>query len=355
MRLVSAIVTIILLSSFYAQSQIETTVYDSLSYYGDGKVGFFTNRPLLMREDGSFTFKNSFTDKTNTLYFCHYDFATDSIELNYKAINHSNKYPTDPIQSNFLYQVYKKQRLELGIKNFYIVVGGYGKSFKLQVNSYMKRLKEKYGDELFDEATILVFAWGVEEDAYQYYNAVRRSKNGANDFAIFQHMLDEFISDTTFWETHPNDLTIDILFSSMGNNMFKEYIERREKQHIPLVKTYNRIIFVGSVAPRNSLEEGKVFYSLNQMADSVDVFINSKDFLLKASSLAHLNNRLGNSGPLNPELVPDYMNIIRIDHIIKLKDMSGLGHDYILTNPVLQEEMLDNIHQNVLYKKEVSR
>jgi hypothetical protein len=88
------------------------------------------------------------------------------------------------------------------------VVGGYGKSFEKQVNSYMKRIKSSYGDTLFNKALISVFAWGTEDDAYQYYNAVRQAKNGAADFAIFQHMLDEFMSDSVFWSNNPRDFKI---------------------------------------------------------------------------------------------------------------------------------------------------
>ncbi|MGC9343450.1 MAG: hypothetical protein ACP5E3_12170, partial [Bacteroidales bacterium] len=63
------------------------------------------------------------------------------------------------------------------------------------VNCYI----ENYGDAVFDRALIKVFAWGTEDNAHQYFRAVRKAKNGASDFAIFQHMLDEFISDTVFF------------------------------------------------------------------------------------------------------------------------------------------------------------
>ena len=150
-------------------------------------------------------------------------------------------------------------------------------------------------------------------------------------------MLDDFMSDEEFWKNNPRDISFTILFSSMGNNMFKEYLEERERQGIPLVKTYSRILFVGSVAPRNAFEEGKAFHNLHEMADTVDVYVNSKDILLKLSSVAHLKNRMGNKGPKNPEELPAYINVIDIKKMITMKDMGGLGHDYILTNPVLQD------------------
>ena len=332
---------IILISfSLKAHSQIETSILGNSQNPSMNKAIFFTNRPLVIRKDSSYTFQNKFTDQSNTLYFCSYRFDIDSIELYYKAINHSESYPTEKLQYNFLYDIYKFHRLERGIKNFYIIVGGYGKSFDKQVHSYMKRLKSNYGDTLFNKALISVFAWGTEDDSYQYYHAVRESKKGAADFAIFQHMLDEFVSDSAFFSKNPRDFKISILFSSMGNNLFKEYLKKRESEEIPLVKTYYRILFVGSVAPRNSFEDGKPFYNLYQMADTVDVFVNSKDILLKMSSAAHLKSRLGNKGPTNEENLPGYINVYHIREIINKKDMAGLGHDYLLTNTILHDAIL---------------
>jgi hypothetical protein len=345
------VIILFLVFSWQLTAQVESTVFkNSYQEYSQSMVPFFTNRPIVVNEDNSYTFKNSFTDKTNTLYFCSYDFETDSIEVNYRAINVSDKYPEEPIKNNVFYQMYQKNRMDRGIRNFYFVVGGYGKSFKTQVHSYMKRLKTNYGDSLFNDAAIVVFAWGTEDKAYRYYNALRASKRGAADFAIFQHMLDDFVSDEKFFETHPNDLTISILFSSMGNEMFRQYLLNREKQNIPLVKTYNRILFVGSVAPRNEFEEGNAFYNLHEMADTIDVYVNSKDVLLKLSSVAHLKNRMGNKGPKDPEKLAPYINVLDIKKIITMKDMKGLGHDYLLTNPVLQDNILEATNENLQKK-----
>ncbi|WP_303922777.1 alpha/beta hydrolase [Draconibacterium sediminis] len=335
-----------------AKAQLEITYFNEHPDWQPQKVPFFTNRPIAYNKDGSFNFKNSFTDKTNTLYFCHYNFDTDSIGVNFRVINMSDKYPQGKVDHNFFYQLYEYQRLERGIKNFYFIVGGYGKSFNKQVHSYMRRLKANYGDSLFHKASITVFAWGTEDKAYRYYRAVRKSKNGASDFAIFQHMLDEFISDDEYFKTHPKDLTISILFSSIGNELFRQYVLNRKKQNIPFVKTYTRISFVGSVAPRDAFEKGNAFYELNQLADTVDVYVNSKDILLKLSSVAHLKNRMGNKGPKSPEKLPDYINVMDIKDIITIHDMSGLGHDYLLTNPVLQDEILQNINKNIEAKED---
>lgn len=324
-------------------AQIETTVLNPSGQINKQKAIFFTNRPIIFREDSSVTFKNKFTDKSNTLFFCSYQYDTDSIEVYYKAVNKSDIYPTEKMSESFLYDIYKYHRLERGIKNFYVIVGGYGKSFEKQVNSYMKRIKSSYGDTLFNKALISVFAWGTEDDTYQYYNAVRQAKNGAADFAIFQHMLDEFVSDDIFWSKNPRDFKVNIIFSSMANKLFLGYLEQRRAQDIPLVKTYNRITFLGSVAPPDSFEKGKPFHNLDQMTDTVNVFVNSKDILLKMSAAAHMKNRMGNKGPKNEEDLPGYINVYRIKDIITKKDMSGLGHDYLLTNEVLREAILELI------------
>lgn len=326
-----------------ASAQIETTIFNGDVKASPQKAIFFTNRPLEVRADNSYTFRNKFTDQSNTLYFCGYRFDTDSIEIYYRTINFSDSYPREKMQYNIFYDIYNYHRLERGIKNFYIIVGGYGKSFEKQVHSYMRRLMTNYGDTLFDRALISVFAWGTEDDTYQYYNAVRESKKGAADFAIFQHMLDEFMTDSLFFRDKPRDFHLTILFSSMGNNLFKEYLEERESQGIPLVKTYNRISFVGSVAPRNSFNEGKAFHNINQMTDTVDVFVNSKDILLKMSSAAHLRSRMGNRGPLREDKLPGYIKVYHLDKIITMQDMAKLGHDYLLTNSVLRDAILEGI------------
>lgn len=131
-------------------------------------------------------------------------------------------------------------------------------------------------------------------------------------------MLDEFVSDSVYFQTHPDDFTISILFSSMGNYLFKEYIEERERLNIPLVKTYNKIVFMGSVAPRNCLKEGETFAKLDQMTDSVDLYVNHKDALLWMSGLMHLRGRLGRKGPKDLAKVPDFVNVLNVDSLIVL-------------------------------------
>ncbi len=344
---ISGVCILMILLADKVQGQIETTILNSTLTHNKNKVPFFTNRPLVVNEDDTFDFKNSSTDQTNSLYFCNYNFATDSIELVYRALNKSDAYPIERIKNNVLYDMYEYNRLERGIKNFQFIVGGYGKSFDKQVNKYMKRIKTNYGDSLFNKSTMIVFAWGNEANAIRYYSGLRASKRGAADFAIFQHMLDDFMTDDEYFKTHPKVFTITIMFSSMGNELFQEYLIARNEQNIPLVKTYDRILFVGSVAPRNEFEEGNAFSNLHKMTDSVDVFVNSKDILLKLASVAQFKNRMGNKGPKNPEDLPGYINVLNITKGITSEDMKRMGHDYILTNPTLHDAILQWVNKDV--------
>lgn len=343
----SLLLILLIFTSPLVQAQIETTIFSLERDESINTVPFFTNRVLQVNPNNTFSFQNSSTKQTRTLYFCTYNYETDSIDLNLRAFNPSDKYPTEKVKHNIIYDIYEYNRIKRGIKNFYIIVGGYGKSFDKQVNEYMRRLKTNYGDSLFNKASISVFAWGTEDKVYKYYNALRVSKRGAADFAIFQHMLDEFMSDTEYWGTHPKDITISILFSSMANELFRSYILEREKDNIPLVKTYNSIIFVGSVAPRDVFEEGKAFHNLDQMADTVRLIVNSKDILLKMSSVAHLKNRIGNKGPKDPDNLPDFVSLSNIKGIITKEDMKRMGHDYVLTNPVVQDALLEMAERNI--------
>lgn len=327
---------------FESSAQIETTIFDLNTVNDINTVPFFTNRILQVNEDNSFTFKNSSTDQTNTLYFCNYNYETDSIGIRLRAVNYSDEYPTENLKNNFIYDIYENYRLKKGIKVFYVVVGGYGKSFDKQVHDYMKRLKSSYGDSLFNKAVVSVFAWGTQDKSYRYYNALKVARRSAADFAIWQHMLDEFMSDSVYWETHPKDFKIGIMFSSMANELFRSYILERQRQNIPLVKTYSGITFVGSVAPRDVFEEGKAFHNLNQMADTVRVIVNKKDVLLKMSSVAHLKNRLGNLGPKRPGKLPDFVVVSDISNLMTIEDMKRMGHDYVLTNPIFKDAMLES-------------
>lgn len=136
---------IILLLPIAVVAQIETEFYHHKMKDTISIVPFFTNRVLEYNEDSTIAFKNSSTKQTNTLYFCNYNYKNDSIDLNMMAENLSEDYPTEKVEHNILYDIYERNRLEKGIKSFYIVVGGFGKSFKKQTNDYMQSLKKIWG------------------------------------------------------------------------------------------------------------------------------------------------------------------------------------------------------------------
>ena len=341
-----------LLNITFGFAQLETQIIKPSESWDEDHFMFFTNRTLINNENGSISFKKNTTKQTNTLYFCRYDFANDSIEVQYKTVNlNPNKYVTDSIKYNPFYSFYEHQRIDRGIKNFYFIVGGYGKNFDKQVHSYMQRIKSNYADSLFKKVAIIVFAWGDEGHAWRYYNGVRAARRGSADFAIFQSMLDDFMSDTTYFKTHPKDITVDIAFSSMGNYLFKDYLEERKRQNIPLKKVYNKVILLGSVTSRHSLEEGHEFYGLDQMTDSLDVYVNRKDALLWTSGLMHFSPRLGRRGPKHEDELEGYINVIQMGERITMDDLPGLGHDYFLTNESLKKEILKDINENVESKE----
>jgi hypothetical protein len=83
------------------------------------------------------------------------------------------------------------------------------------------------------------------------------------------------------------------------------------------------------------------------MADTVRLIVNSKDILLKMSSIAHFKNRIGNKGPKNPDNLPDFVRVHNIRNVINKDDMKRMGHDYVLTNPVVQDALLEMAKRNI--------
>ena len=121
----------------------------------------------------------------------------------------------------------------------------------------MFRLQDQYAETLKASTAIITFAWGDQSVAQFYYKGKRSANRAANDFAIFQHMLESFLSDSIFFPEHPNDVSYKLVCMSMGNQLLKRYLIKREKQGIDLVPVYDRAIFIGSDAATDSFEEGK--------------------------------------------------------------------------------------------------
>ena len=333
---------LLLLLSGSGQAQIETQWIDTTTY-GDHDLGyFFTNRPLKKSDEGTILFRNRWTRRTNNLYFCMYDYQKDSILLKYQALKTSPKkvYPTDEVANNIFYKLYEDQRIRKGIKSFIFVVPGYAKTFDKQINDFMFRVDESYADSLRASAIIVLFAWG-DQSVSQFYHKGKRSANrAADDFSIFQHMLEEFVHDTAFFSENPDDVTYTLFCTSMGNQLFKKYLLKREKQGIDLIPVYDRVIFLGSDAGNDSFKEGKGFHNLTRMTDEVTVVVNRKDGPLAMSQYMNLKLRMGRAGPSNLHELPPNVKVWDITDMIDWEDLPALGHDYLLRNDEVRDSLI---------------
>ncbi|MEA1899079.1 MAG: hypothetical protein U9N53_15585, partial [Bacteroidota bacterium] len=109
------ILLLLLMVCLNGHAQIETEIIDTSIEESESNAMFFTNRPLVMEKDSTFTFENKSTKQTNTLYFCAFNFDNDLIEIFYKTVNLSTNYPSGDIKQNIIYNIYEHQRLERGI------------------------------------------------------------------------------------------------------------------------------------------------------------------------------------------------------------------------------------------------
>lgn len=340
-----------ILFSVSTPAQVLTEWIDSTTHPQADVALFFTNRPIEYKEDGSVTFKNKSNKQTNDLYFCMFDYESDTIHLKYRAENPSGNFPVSEVKNNFLYKAMRDIRNNRGITRFYFVIPGYAKTFESQVYDFMYRLKTQYGDALINSTAINMFAWGDEWRSYRYYAAKQSARRAANDFAIFQHLLDELMSDTAYIRKYLNDIEVNLLCTSMGNQLLKKYLQEREKQGIPLVKTYNNVTFIGSDAAWDSFEKGKGFDHIDQLADSVRVFVNYRDGPLHFSQRLNPKPRMGLMGPKNPETLPDFIRIYLVTRVVGKEDLPAMGHDYLLRNPVV----LESFRQDVEFRQATQR
>lgn len=323
-------------------AQIETVWFDTTTH-GDHDMGyFFTNRPLKETEDGVVAFRNRWTRQTKNLHCCLFDYESDSILLKYRATKtcHKREYPTEFVEDNIFYGIYEVLRLERDIRNLIFVVPGYAKTFKEQLKDFMFRLQKSYSDSLKGSTAVILFAWGDQSIAQFYYKGKRSANRAANDFSIFQQMLESFQGDSAYWEGRSNDLSYSLMCTSMGNQLLKRYLIKREKQGIGLVPSYDRIIMVGSDAGCDSFEEGKGFHNIMEMTDQVSILVNRKDGPLTISQYMNLKNRMGKSGPTNLDELPPGVDVWDITGMIDWEDLPAMGHDYLLRNPAIRDRLL---------------
>ncbi|MBA7550033.1 hypothetical protein ES705_42539 [subsurface metagenome] len=157
-------------------------------------------------------------------------------------------------------------------------------------------------------------------------------------------MLEDFLTDSAFFENHSRDFSVNLMCSSMGNQLLKNYLRKREKYEIPLVKVYNWISFLGSDASWDSFEEGKGFHNILQLTDSVEVYVNAKDIPLKFSQILNSKQRMGLAGPKNSKHLPGNIKVFNVTGILTKEDIPGLGHDYLLRNPIFQEALIKELN-----------
>ncbi len=332
----------LLLISEPGHAQIDTQWLDTTTHKERTLGFFFTNRPLKRTDDGTTAFRNRWTRQTGNLYFSLYNFESDSIIIKYSATKTCDKkvYPTEPVENNVFYTVYNNLRIDKGIKNFVFVIPGYGKTFEKQLNDFMFRLQKVYADSLRANTAIITFAWGDQAVSPFYYKGKRSANRAANDFSIFQHLLEDFMADSVFFANNPNDITISLMCTSMGNQLLKRYLIKREKQGIDLVPVYHKIAFIGSDAGNDSFKDGKGFHNLTQMSDSVFVYVNRKDWPLTMSQYLNMKLRMGRAGVTNLDELPPSVLVIDITDIISWEDLPALGHDYLLRNKEIKSASL---------------
>lgn len=323
-------------------AQIQGVWLDTVSH-GDHNMGyFFTNRPLKPTDDGRVDFHNRWTRQTGKLDFCLFDYERDSILHKYRASRTGTNelYPTEFVENNIFYGIYEELRMKRGIHNFIFLVPGYGKTFDDQIHDFMFRVKQSYSDSLRGYTAVILFAWGDQAFAPMYYRGKRSANRAADDFAIFQQMLESFQGDSAFFADRPRDLTYTLFCTSMGNQLLKRYLIKREKQQIELNKAYDRIVMLGSDAACDSFESGKGFHRILDFTDRVIVLVNRKDGPLALSQYMNMKNRMGRSGPTNVQNLPEEIQIWDVTGMIAWEDLPAMGHDYLLRNSEIRDQLL---------------
>ena len=192
-----------------------------------------------------------------------------------------------------------------------------------------------------EHTVFITYAWGTQAVPQFYYKAKRSANRAANDFAIFQHLLEDFLTDTAFFDQYSEDVHLNLICMSMGNQLLKRYMIKREKQGVDFVPVYDWTVFIGSDAGNDSFEEGKGFDNLELMSDSVLILVNRRDGPLRMSQWMNARTRMGLSGPRNLEMLPDNVRIWDITNLISWNDLPAMGHDYFLRNQELRDSLLN--------------
>ncbi|MEN8228193.1 MAG: alpha/beta hydrolase [Bacteroidota bacterium] len=335
-------ITILLSVSISGKAQIETHWIDTTIFPKHEMSYFFTNRKLKETDDGSVAFRNRWIQQTDNIYFCLFDYDTDSILLKYQATKTCAKdvFPTEAVENNMFHRILYDLIVSKGIKRINFIMPGYSKTFKDQVYNYMYRMEEQYGDALQENTLFVLFAWGTEAAPQLYYRAKRSANKASNDFAIFLHLLEDVQADSAFNAKYMEDVKINLVCMSMGNQLLKRYMIKREQQGIDFVPVFDWTVLIGSDASHDSFDEGKGFDNLELISDSVLVLVNRKDGPLKMSRWMNGKTRLGISGPKHMETLPDNVKVWDITNLIAWEDLPAFGHDYFLRNQVIRDSLI---------------
>ncbi len=322
-------------------AQVRVQWIDTTCYSEPGKALFFTNRKPKKSRDGSVAFRNSWTRQTGCLWFCKFDYVNDSILPCFSATKECSKqeFPFESPDENFLYWIYEELRIKQGIRNISFLVPGYARTFHNQVYQFMHKLQRQYSDSLGANAAFVTFAWGDQAMPLFYYKAKRAANRAANDFAIFQHMLEEFLSDSAYFETHPRDVNFNLVCMSMGGQMLKRYLIKRQQQGIGLDPVYHWTVLLVSDASDDSFQEGKGLDDLHLLSDSVLVVVNRRDGPLRASLWANMESRLGLTGPRDLETLPDNVVVWDVTRFISWEDAGTMGHCYFFRNQAMADSL----------------
>jgi len=321
----------------FSCAQIKNIFVDSSRYESFSNVFFFTNRPMKLKKDSTIQFENRWKKSTGKLYFVVYNPQEDSLMLKFQ-VEKTGDDITKIVGTNVLSKAFDDLYHKKGIRHYEIIIPGYGKTFKNQLNKFMFKLKGNYSDPISRKIAIVTFAWGDEWSVLRYYRGKRSSKEGAKDFAIFQSLLENFLKDHPFSIEKPRDFSVGLTCFSMGNEMFRQYMRQRKKRGQELVKTYESITFVGSDVAWDSFKPGKGFHDIEKMTDNVDIFKNKNDVPLAISSYFNLKKRLGRNGPKKKYPGPEIVNVLDISGLQKLSDITG--HNYMFKNPIIIDAVL---------------
>lgn len=309
---------------------------------------FFTNRPMTISKSGDTTFVNKYSKTTGKLYFGWYDYNNKKISLSHNATFEGKEgfFPEKDIRDeNVFYDIYREIKEKKGISHLVFIVPGFGKSFKGQTRVFMQDVQRKYADSLNNNVAFATFAWGTENNLILYYKGQKVTKNAVADFAIFQTMLEDFMSDSTFFETHSRDFKVHLLSTSMGNAMIQTYLEKRQFNKIPFQQVYESIFLFGADVRHSSFNEGEGFSYIDQMAKKTFIVVNKKDVLLWFSGILNLHPRLGKKGPKKGTELAENVQVVDFTKHETIKDLSTLGHDYLFSNPWMKSELFNYFYR----------